>query len=157
MEPIVLSLCDHTGNMLKPWCDGSYRCIAVDLQDPPDDRYRHIEYVKADVRDYLPPRGEYVACFAFPPCTDLAASGARWWKDKGLGALAEAIEIVEACRRICEWTGSPWMIENPIGALSTHWRSPDFKFDPCDYGDPYTKKTCLWTGGGIPYATKEPN
>ena len=41
------------------------------------------------------------------------------------------------------------MIENPVGTLSTYWRDPDYLFDPCDYGDPYTKKTLLWTGGGF--------
>ena len=49
------------------------------------------------------------------------------------------------------------MIENPVGTLSTHWRKPDAQFDPCDYAgylddpdaDAYTKRTCLWTGGGF--------
>jgi site-specific DNA-cytosine methylase len=152
---IALSLCDRTGNMLAPWADAGYRCIAVDLQAQPNPLPR-IEYIQCDVREYLPPRGEYKIAFAFPPCTHLAVSGARWWKGKGLKALAESIELVEACRRICEWTGAPYMIENPVGALSTHWRKPDYQFDPNEYGgyldppgDAYTKQTCLWTGHGF--------
>jgi hypothetical protein len=50
-----------------------------------------------------PPR-RYAIVFAAPPCTNLAVSGARWFKEKGVGGLTEAIEIVEACRRICEWS-----------------------------------------------------
>jgi hypothetical protein len=92
---------------------------------------------------------EFDMVFAFPPCTDLANSGARWFKEKGLTALIAALQVVEACRRICEESGAPWMLENPVGQLSTYWRNPDYTFDPCDYGDPYTKKTCLWTGGGF--------
>lgn len=111
----------------------------------------------ADVlRWELPLPKSYAAVFAFPPCTDLASSGARWWKGKGLRALSVAIELVARCAEICEQSGAPWMIENPIGALSTHWRKPDFAFDPCDYGgylspegDFYTKRTCLWVGGGF--------
>lgn len=48
------------------------------------------------------------------------------------------------------------MIENPVGRLSTAWRKPDHTFNPCDFGgylepagDAYTKRTCLWTGGGF--------
>lgn len=158
MKPIVLSLCDYTGNMLKPWAEsGGYRCIAVDIQhDEVVVTINGIEYVNADVRHYLPPIGNYAMCFAFPPCTHLAASGARWFKQKGLSKLAEAVEIVEACSKIAEWTQAPWMIENPVSTLSTYWRKPDFTFNPCDYGDPYTKRTCLWTGNGFVMPPKQP-
>ncbi len=154
---IALSLCDLTGNILKPWAGAGYRCIAIDVQHPEELTVKDgIEYVNADVRHYLPPLGVYAICFAFPPCTHLAVSGARWFKGKGLSALAESIELVEACRRICEWTEAPYMIENPVSTLSTYWREPDYVFNPCDYGaylelhgDAYTKKTCLWTGNGF--------
>lgn len=62
----------------------------------------------------------------------------------------------------------PWMVENPVGVLSTLWRKPDFIFNPCAYGgylpeddkhpafpeyiadrDAYTKKTCIWCGNGF--------
>ena len=58
--------------------------------------------------------------------------------------------------RLAEWTGAPYLIENPVSTVSTYWRAPDHTFDPCDYGgylippgDAYTKKTCLWTGNGF--------
>lgn len=46
------------------------------------------------------------------------------------------------------------MIENPVSTISTYWRKPDFTFHPHDYtgfeeADNYTKKTCLWVGGGF--------
>lgn len=156
---IVLSLCDYTCNMLAPWAaDGRFQCIAVDLQHSSGDVLYPdgIKRVCADVRNYLPPLGVYAACFAFPPCTHLAISGARWFKEKGLSELAKAIELVEACRQICEWTNAPYMIENPVSTLSTYWRKPDYIFNPCDFGgyldppgDAYTKKTCLWVGNGF--------
>lgn len=157
MARIVLSLCDRTGNMLRPWAEAGYRCIAVDIQHESGTTIRDgIEYVGGDVTTYVPPEGDYVAVFAFPPCTHLAVSGARWFKDKGLGALHQAIGLVEACRKIAEDVGAPYFLENPISTLSTYWRKPDYMFDPCDYGgyfnppvDEYTKKTCLWTGNGF--------
>jgi hypothetical protein len=80
-------------------------------------------------------------------------SGARWFQDKGIGALIETLELFEAAVRIAEWTKAPYLIENPVSTISSYWRKPDFIFDPCDYGgyltpsdDAYTKRTCLWTG-----------
>lgn len=159
---IVLSLFDYTGNMVRPWADAGYRCITVDIQHPtgihtaPLDLHPNIEKVGGDIRNFLPPRGEYAAVFAFPPCTHLAVSGARWFKGKGLRALAESIELFAKAAEICEWSGAPYLIENPVSTISSYWRKPDYSFDPCEYagyeggqGDAYTKKTCLWTGGGF--------
>jgi hypothetical protein len=154
----VLSLCDRTGNMVRSWAEAGFECICVDLRHPAGTHLSDgITYVGADVRIWIPPMDrEYAAVFAFPPCTDMAVSGARWFRDKGLASLIESLEIVEACRRICEASGAPYMIENPVSTLSTYWREPDCVFDPCDYGgylspagDNYTKKTCLWTGNGF--------
>jgi hypothetical protein len=152
----VLSLFDYTGNMVKPWARAGYDCTCVDTQHHGLEVRDGIEYVGADVMSYLPPLDEYEIVFAFPPCTHLAVSGARWFGDKGLSALHEAIGLVERARKICEWTGAPYMIENPVSTLSTYWRPPDYTFDPCDYGgyfypaiDRYTKRTCLWTGNGF--------
>lgn len=150
MKGIVLSLCDYTGNMVRPWLDAGYECWIVDLQHPAGElRDGRLVRVGADVRDWFPPRLEYAIAFAFPPCTHMAVSGARWFRRKGLRALSESIDIFGACVRICEWTGAPWMVENPVSVIASHYRKPDFTFDPCDYGDPWTKKTCLWTGGGF--------
>jgi len=159
----VISLCDESGNMVKPWAEAGYECICIDTQHSirRERQAGNIRYIWADVRQWWPESFEDVAAvFAFPPCTHLAASGARDWKAKGLTLLIDALQIVEACRRICVASSAPWFIENPVGRLSTAWRKPDYSFDPCDYADylgtdeeklneAYTKKTCLWTGGGF--------
>ncbi len=161
---LVLSLCDRTGVMVEPWLEAGYRSMIVDICHPPGQTVDGLlTRVGADVRTWLPPLTEYAAAFAFPPCTHLARSGARWWKDKGLGALIEGLQLVEAARRICEWTGAPWALENPSGALSSYWRPPDHTFNPCDYGgylpnggDAYTKLTCVWVGGGFVMPDRRP-
>lgn len=143
---IVLSLCDRTANMVRPWLDDGYECWIVDMQHPAGEhRDGSLVRVGADVTRWLPPRTDYEMAFAFPPCTNLSVSGARWFASKGLDGLAAGIEVVSACKRILEWTGAPWMLENPVSTLSSYWREPDHIFDPCDYGDPYRKRTCLWT------------
>jgi hypothetical protein len=143
--------------MVQPWAEAGYECWCVDTQhDPGYRKQENITYVGADLRYPLPLPAAVAIAFAFPPCTHLAASGARWFKGKGLKALSEGIELVGICADLCEKTGAPWMLENPIGSLSTYWRKPDYRFDPCDYGgyldpigDQYTKKTCLWVGNGF--------
>lgn len=157
MNGIVLSLCDYTGNMVRPWLDAGHECWIVDTRHEPGVHHDgRLIRVGADVRDWLPPRREYVIAFAFPPCTHLAVSGARWFRHKGLRALAESIDIFGACVRICEWAESPWMVENPVSVIASYYRKPDHAFDPCDYGDPWTKRTCLWVGGGFVMPPKQP-
>lgn len=159
----VISLCDYTGHMVEPWAEAGYECICVDTQHSiRRDKVRgNVHLVWGDVRYWWPESFEDVAAvFAFPPCTHLASSGARDWQDKGLTHLIDALTLVESCRRICEASRAPWLIENPIGRLSTCWRTPDHSFDPFEYADyldtdaermneAYTKQTCLWTGGGF--------
>jgi hypothetical protein len=158
----VLALCNRTENMVRPWLDAGIRVVTVDLQKA-DREHPLRTHAVADVKEFVPV-GQPAMVFAFPPCTDLAGSGARWWKSKGLSALIGALQIVEACRRMCEESGAPYMIENPVGSLSRYWREPDFNFHPVHYAgyspdpeaDGYSKKTCLWVGGGFVMPDRKP-
>jgi hypothetical protein len=144
--------------MVQPWLEAGYECHGVDTQHPaaPYESVMHPSGGRLtrhgwDVRKFK------LACvamrpvivFAFPPCTHLANSGNRYKADKGLGLLIEGLQLVEACRAICEATGAPWMLENPVGSLSTYWRKPDWTFQPWHYMDNESKRTCLWTGAGF--------
>lgn len=79
---------------------------------------------------------------AFPPCTDLAVSGARWFKEKQKDGRQQAsidffmLFANNPCKRIA--------IENPIGIMSTKWRKPDQIIQPWQFGHGETKATCLW-------------
>lgn len=166
MTGVVLSLCDRTGVMVQPWLDAGYEAITVDLQGVYDERCALAGWtiVGGDVREFTPP-DDVAIVFAFPPCTHLAVSGARWWRDKGPAVIGDALSIVDACWRICVDSGAPWMIENPVGRLSTLWCKPDFLFDPYEFAgwadapdaEAYTKRTCLWTGGGFVLPDKRPH
>jgi hypothetical protein len=158
---IVLSLCDRTGVMVQPWMEAGYDAVIVDKQHasgadwdlPKAPTYGRLNRLGCDVAaiepNYALAWWNPCIVFAFPPCTNLAVSGARWFEDKGLEALHDSLGIVIACKRICEASGAPWMLENPVGTLSSYWRKPDYTFQPWQYGDTYTKKTCLWTGSGF--------
>ena len=160
----VLSLCDRTGNMVQPWAAAGFECFCVDTRHREGEHPKGpVTFVRADLREWLLPPRRYAIVFAFPECTALAVNGARWFRKKGLGGLTEAIELVEACRRIAEWSRAPWMIENPVSTLGSYWRKPDFTFHPFEFGgwpsganDDYEKRTCLWTGGGFRLPQKRP-
>ncbi|MBU5627727.1 hypothetical protein KQI82_12485 [Oscillibacter sp. MSJ-2] len=82
---------------------------------------------------------------AFPPCTHLAVSGARYFEEKRKdGRQQRGIEFFMAfadadCDRIA--------IENPVGIMSTYWRKPDQIVQPWQFGHGETKATCLWLKG----------
>jgi hypothetical protein len=144
--------------MVRPWAEAGCECWAVDIKaDERDVTVGDgvIHHVQADVREWSPEFDTARIAFAFPPCTHLAVSGARWFRDKGLSALAEAIELVAACHETVADLGCPWMLENPVSTLSTHWREPDWTFNPWEFDgytdrdEAYSKTTCLWTGGGF--------
>ena len=149
---LVVSLYDRSGIMVMPWAEAGYECICYDIQHSiRRDRVKgNVTYRWADARSLTASDiGRPAIVFAFPPCTNLAVSGARDFQRKGLRGLIDGLELVEAARQLCENSGAPWMLENPVSRLSSCWRKPDYTFDPCDYGDPYTKRTCLWTGSGF--------
>tara|TARA_R110000824_G_scaffold121101_1_gene277029 strand:+ start:54 stop:611 length:558 start_codon:yes stop_codon:yes gene_type:complete len=80
---------------------------------------------------------------AHPPCTHLAVSGARWFKDK-IAEQEDALEFVSRLMladipRIC--------LENPISVISTKIRKPDQIIQPWQFGHGETKATCLWLKG----------
>lgn len=152
----VISLCDRTGNMVLPWLEAGYDAVTVDLQEQinPHPRRRHIIQDVTDLNPEFALNAGAVAGFAFPPCTDTAVSGARWFKDKGLDALIQALRIVSACKNILGLAGCPSMLENPVSTISSYWRKPDHVFHPYYFtalskDDNYTKKTCIWTDGGF--------
>lgn len=82
---------------------------------------------------------------AFPPCTDLAVSGARWFKEKRADgrqqrSIAFFMALVNApIEKIA--------IENPIGIMSTLHRKPNQIIQPWQYGHGETKATCFWLKG----------
>lgn len=85
---------------------------------------------------------------AFPPCTHLCSSGARWFKEKQAdGRQDAAIRFFMAFVEHQSRTGVKMAIENPVGIMSTHYRKPDQIIQPYEYGHGETKATCLWLFG----------
>jgi hypothetical protein len=97
-------------------------------------------HIQGDVLDIL--YDDWDAIIAFPPCTHLAVSGARWFPEKRKdGRQQEGIDFFmlfanHPCSKVA--------VENPIGIMSTFWRKPDQIIQPWMFGHGETKATCLW-------------
>lgn len=140
-DKIILDLCGGTGAWSQPYQEAGYdvRIITLPLYD---------------VRSYEPPPDTY-GILAAPVCTDFSVSGAQYWPLKDTdGRTIESMSIVIGCLRIIGMCKSLvfWSLENPVGRLRRWMGEPILIFDPCDFGDPYTKKTLLWGRFNIPRA-----
>ena len=96
--------------------------------------------------DVLPPlKQAWDMIIAFPPCTHLASSGARWFRQKRDDGRQQAaidffMQFVNCdCARVA--------IENPVGIMSSEYRKPDQIIQPWQFGHGETKSTCLWLRG----------
>jgi hypothetical protein len=132
----VLVACEYSGTVRDAFLDLGHNAWSCDLL--PTDSPRGIHY-QGDVRDLLVD-SKWDLLIAHPPCTHLAVSGARWFKDKQQ-QQKEALEFVQMLMdapvpRIC--------IENPVSVISSRIRPPDQIIQPWMFGHEATKTTCLW-------------
>ena len=100
-------------------------------------------HIKADALEIMKLQWDMI--LAFPPCTDLSCSGARWFRRKQEDGRQQAsVEffmkfVANKCPKIA--------VENPIGIMSTIYRKPDQIIQPWQFGHGETKATCLWLKG----------
>ena len=87
--------------------------------------------------------------FRLPTVHACGVSGARDLRNKRNILLRDALELFAECEMIATWSGAPYLIENPLGKFSDHMGPPDYTFQPWQFGDLWSKKTCLWTGNGF--------
>ena len=90
--------------------------------------------------------GKYNLMIAHPPCTHLAVSGARWFKE-GLKPLYLQDEAADFFMKLVNAPIKHIAVENPICVMSSRYRKPDQIINPFQFGHPEQKKTCLWLQG----------
>jgi site-specific DNA-cytosine methylase len=142
----VLVACEESQAVTIEFRKLGHEAFSCDLQECSGG---HPEWhIKGDIRDVL--RHELTKpiwdmVIAFPPCTDLAVSGARYFKQKREdGRQYFSIKFFE----FFTYLKTPMIaIENPIGIMSTHYRKPDQIIHPWQFGHGETKATCLWLHG----------
>ena len=180
----VVSLFDFSTYALKPWFEAGHYCTAIDTlfgtpipnNLKPQKFWAH-SYINYDLSKVAGLAHLMDACrpellLAFPPCTDLAVSGAKHFAKKAAvdpDFQKKAVVLCRLTEQLGNQLGIPWMVENPVGCLATMWRKPDWVFHPWEYGgmlqgneavhpdwpefiakrDCYPKRTGIWCGNGF--------
>lgn len=186
---VVICLCDLTGIFSQPWLDAGADVVLVDPQHCERSIIVHkngakIERLPFTINESMQRLGEIIRArrvlfvAGFPPCTDVAVSGAAHFEAKSRADKhfqAKAALVAEQCRVIGELSGAPWFFENPVSVFSSIFGPPNHVFHPHEFGgylpeddihpkypeyiaprDAYPKKTCLWVGGGFLMPGKKP-
>jgi len=179
--PKLISLFDFTGLAVAPFTALGWETIIIDTQHqdekhPLATKALGLEITHETELDIIKMKPDVL--ISFPPCTDLAVSGAAHFAAKRANDpdfQRKATDLARAAERIGELLGIPWQVENPVSRLSTLWRRPDFIFSPNEFGgylpendvhplypeyiaarDAYPKTTCYWLSKGFPLPPKKP-
>jgi len=130
----VLIACEYSGAVRDAFRAAGHDAMSCDLLPSEAPGPHH----QGDVRDVLGDRWDLMV--AHPPCTHLAVSGARWFKNKQV-EQAEALDFV---RLLLASPISRIALENPVSVISSRIRKPDQVIQPWQFGHGETKATCLW-------------
>ena len=133
----VLVACEFSGVVRDAFIARGHDAVSCDLLDTESPGLHY----KGDVRDVL--WAGWDMMIAHPPCTHLAVSGARWFKDKQK-------EQREALHFVADLLQAPIpriALENPVSIISSYVRKPDQIIQPWQFGHGEIKATCLWLKG----------
>jgi hypothetical protein len=130
----VLVACEYSGTVRDAFIAAGHEAMSCDLlpTDKPGPHYQ------GDVCDILGDGWDLM--IAHPPCTHLAVSGARWFKDK----QKEQVEALEFVRLLLNAPVERIALENPVSIISSRIRKPDQIVQPWQFGHAEAKATCLW-------------
>lgn len=130
----VLVACEYSGAVRDAFRARGHEAVSCDLL-PSETPGPHYE---GDIRDII--NANWDLMIAHPPCTHLAVSGARWFKDK----QKEQAEALEFVRLLLAAEIPRIALENPVSIISSKVRKPDQIIQPWQFGHGETKATCLW-------------
>ena len=130
----VLIACEYSGTVRDAFSALGHYAVSCDLlpTEKPGEHYQ------GDVMDII--NDGWDIMIAHPPCTHLAVSGARWFKDKQ-EEQAQALLFVQA---LMNAPIEKIAIENPVSIISSRIRKPEQVIQPWMFGHGETKATCLW-------------
>ena len=131
----VLIACEYSGRVREAFRKLGHSAWSCDLLESEDDSEWHIQ---GNVLDIL--NDNWDLMIAHPPCTHLAVSGARWFKDK----QQEQVEALDFVRLLLAAPIDKICLENPVSIISSRIRKPDQIIQPWQFGHGETKATCLW-------------
>lgn len=135
----VLVACEYSGVVRRAFAARGHEAYSCDLDPSEDDSPFHYQ---CPVETILG-QWHWDLMIAHPPCTHLAISGARWFKEKPEKAALQA-EALDFVRLLLNAPIDKICLENPISVISTQIRKPDQIVQPWQFGHEASKPTCLW-------------
>ena len=141
----VLVACEFSGTVRDAFIRGGHDAMSCDLlpTDGPGPHYR------GDVMDVIGAGWDLM--IAFPPCTYLTLTGNKWFKPEFAKRFPtrrqNRKDAIDFFMQLVNLPISRIAIENPIGVMSSNYRTPDQIIQPWQFGYPTTKATCLWLKG----------
>ncbi len=139
----ILVACEFSGIVRDAFIKAGHDAISCDLlpTERPGPHYQ------GDVFHFLSINpGKFDMMLAFPPCTYLCSSGSRWLTNNPT-RQQQQVDALNFVRQLMSADIPKICIENPIGAISPNIRRPDQYIQPYEFGDPVSKRTCLWLKG----------
>lgn len=133
----VLIACEYSGKVREAFKKLGHYAMSCDLLETEQPG----EHYQGDVFDVI--NDGWDLMIAHPPCTHLAVSGARWFKDK----KDEQIEALNFVSRLLNADIEKIALENPISIISSKIKKPEQIIQPWQFGHGETKATCLWLKG----------
>ena len=130
----ILVACEYSGTVRDAFIERGHDATSCDIlpTDSPGPHHQGpVEEILNDGWDLM---------VAHPPCTHLAVSGARWFKDK----QEEQKQALDFVRLLLGAPIDKIALENPVSVISSRIRKPNQIIQPWEYGHPHSKKTCLW-------------
>lgn len=133
----VLIACEYSGKVREAFKKRGHYAMSCDLLETEQPG----EHYQGDIFDVI--NDGWDLMIAHPPCTHLAVSGARWFKDK----KEEQKEALIFVSRLLNADIEKIALENPISVISSKIKKPDQIIQPWQFGHGETKATCLWLKG----------
>ncbi len=131
----ILIACEFSGIIREAFKAKGHDAWSCDLLPSEINTRKHLI---GDVLRFID--NDWDMMIAHPPCTYLAVSGARWFKDR----ITDQELALWFVRQLMEAAIDKICIENPVSVISTYIRKPDQIIQPWMFGHGETKKTCLW-------------
>lgn len=133
----VLVACEFSGTVRDAFRARGHDAVSCDLLETE----KPGPHVRGDVREVL--NDGWDLMIAHPPCTYLALSGLHW-NNRVPGRRQETAAALDFVRLLLAAPIQRIALENPVGCISTHVRPPAQFIQPWQFGEPYSKLTCLW-------------
>jgi len=134
----VLVACEYSGTVRDAFIRAGHYAASCDLLPSESPLGDHYQCSVLDILDH-----DWDLMIAHPPCTHLAVSGARWFKDK----QQEQQQALEFVWQLLDAPIPRIALENPVSIISSHIKKPDQIIQPWMFGHEATKTTCLWLKG----------